>query len=531
MRLSIYARIFAGILVVLIAFGGVMGYTFLRMHRLRQDLQLINRGYLRLALILAELHTHQGNLLYAIAEATGGHGTSSSLRNQVRAARLFRERQVAAALRVVRESRESAQTPRDRRYLDHVETRLDALRGAFGANDPLFEELFPSAEPVPRAAPESAGKNLLRLEGKLVDQIRRLFEELRGQVQAAALQVEEDETHGIWASLGLAILAVLVSLVVVFGTQRTLRPLRWLVAGTKRIGTGDYAHRVEVTSGDELGLLAREFNSMAAAIEEREHLLIRSERMAAAGRIASHITHEIRNPLSSISLNTELLEEELGALDPAATGGGDGGGAESAQRPSDEAKGLLRAIRKEVDRLTEITEEYLRFARLPRPRLEPESINEIFLDLLSFMRGELEARGITVERSLDPDLPTVEADENQLRQAFLNLLRNAGEAMSAGATLTVSTRATEGRVAIRITDTGSGIDPEDLPRVFEPFFSTKEGGTGLGLALTQQIVQEHGGTIEVESVAGRGTTFTIELPAQRPPSGTQARDPAAGGTG
>src|SRR5204863_2163841 len=130
-----------------------------------------------------------------------------------------------------------------------------------------------------------------------------------------------------------------------------LAPLRRLAASAKQIARGDYRQRVDVASGDEIGALAGEFNAMAAALEERELRLIRSERLAAVGKIAAQITHEVRNPLSSIGLNAELLEEELGALP---------GGAESRQ--------IASAIVKEVDRLAAITEQYLRFARLPRPR-------------------------------------------------------------------------------------------------------------------------------------------------------------------
>src|SRR6185295_17199097 len=140
---------------------------------------------------------------------------------------------------------------------------------------------------------------------------------------------------------------------VMFLAQRALDPLRRLAAGAKQIARGDYRQRVEVGIPDEIGDLASEFNAMAAALEERELRLIRSERLAAVGKIAAQITHEVRNPLSSIGLNAELLEEELASLP---------GGAESQK--------IASAIVKEVDRLAAITEQYLRFARLPRPKLE-----------------------------------------------------------------------------------------------------------------------------------------------------------------
>jgi PAS domain S-box-containing protein len=227
--------------------------------------------------------------------------------------------------------------------------------------------------------------------------------------------------------------------------------------------------------------------------------LVKSERLAAVGRIAAQITHEIRNPLSSIGLNAELLGEEVARF----------GEGEKAK----EARGLVRSIAREVDRLTEVTEQYLRYARLPAPRFAREEVNAILADLLNFMDGELRARGISVRRDLADALPAVEADENQLRQAFLNVLRNSCESMRSGGQLRVETSSCDGIVRLTIADTGVGIEKKNLERIFDPFFSTKEGGTGLGLALTHQIIEEHGGTITCESEVGRGTTFTISLPA------------------
>ena len=156
---------------------------------------------------------------------------------------------------------------------------------------------------------------------------------------------------------------------------------------------------------------------------------------------------------------------------------------------------------------------------MPRPKLEREDLGAIVCVAASpSCTRSCEARGVTVEARIEPSLPPVAADEHQLRQALLNLLRNAAEAMRDGGRLTLSatrlTDAIDGRaVELRIADTGQGIAAEHLPKIFDPFFSTKEGGTGLGLALTQQIVVEHGGTIEVRSERGRGTTFVVRLVA------------------
>jgi signal transduction histidine kinase len=172
-----------------------------------------------------------------------------------------------------------------------------------------------------------------------------------------------------------------------------------------------------------------------------------------------------------------------------------------------------------VDRLNGVTEEYLRFARLPRPVKAREDVNEILSGLLDFTAAEMAAAGVGVRRELGAGLPPVEADEGQLRAAFLNLLRNSREAMPGGGAVTVRTRGgADGAVEVEVADDGPGIPSADLGRIFDPFYSTKSGGTGLGLAFALQVVREHGGSIACRSEPGRGTAFTVRLPAAGEPA-------------
>ncbi|MCX5731463.1 MAG: ATP-binding protein, partial [Deltaproteobacteria bacterium] len=178
----------------------------------------------------------------------------------------------------------------------------------------------------------------------------------------------------------------------------------------------------------------------------------------------------------------------------------------------------------EVDRLNGVAEEYLRFARLPRRVMAREDLNEIIGGLLDFVTPEMQAAGVTVERDLARDLPMIRGDEGQLRAAFLNLLRNSREAMSGGGTIRVRTvRAADGGVEATVADTGPGIPLEQLDKIFDPFFSTKSGGTGLGLAFTLQVVEEHGGTIQCQSEVGRGTLFAVRIPSA-PPDGQRLEE-------
>jgi signal transduction histidine kinase len=216
--------------------------------------------------------------------------------------------------------------------------------------------------------------------------------------------------------------------------------------------------------------------------------------------MAAMITHEVRNPLSSIGLNTELLEDELPK-------GPDAG----------EARNLCSAIHREVDRLTAITEEYLAFARLPKPKLAREPINSMVTALAAFVREDLAAKKVTLMTELAPGDPVAQIDNGQIRQCLINLVRNAADAVVAKGEgrVTLRTRAVRHgqRVEIDVEDNGVGIAPDVLPKLFDPFFSTKEGGNGLGLALTQQIIRDHGGDLRVDSAVGRGTTFTVSVPS------------------
>lgn len=221
--------------------------------------------------------------------------------------------------------------------------------------------------------------------------------------------------------------------------------------------------------------------------------LIQTERLAAIGRMAAHVTHEVRNPLSSIGLNVELLEEEL-----------EGAGAEP--------RALLRAIQREIDRLTGVTEEYLRLARLPAPRLEAERLSDIVEEVGRFVAREFETSNVTLRVEVDAEQADVAADEPQIRQALLNLLRNARESMPEGGEVKLECLPMDGGVVIRVSDQGEGIPPDKRPHIFDLFYSTKERGTGLGLPLTMQIVAAHGGTIRCEDAPGGGTVFTLWFP-------------------
>jgi signal transduction histidine kinase len=292
----------------------------------------------------------------------------------------------------------------------------------------------------------------------------------------------------------LGIAAVVLGVVITGWVAVNLRPLRRLREGARRIAAGDYGKRVSETGPTEIADLARELNLLGRAVQDREEEKLRAARLAMVGKMAAQIAHEVRNPLSSISLNTELLEDELG-------------------KDASEARELCRAIHAEVNRLTDVTETYLGL-RGGKPKLARESLNAIVDDLVVFVRNDLATRHVELETALDPGDPSGYIDANQIRQCLINLVRNAADAVSAkgGGHVVLRTRGDGERIEIAVEDDGIGIANDLLPRLFDPFFSTKEGGNGLGLALTQQIVRDHGGELHVDSRVGRGTTFTLSVP-------------------
>jgi signal transduction histidine kinase len=272
------------------------------------------------------------------------------------------------------------------------------------------------------------------------------------------------------------------------------------LVGLPAVTLGLVAERERRARG-EVERLNRELTGTLSRLQAAQEELLVAERMATVGRLSLKVAHEVRNPISAIELNAEMLQDIVRSL-----GAGD----------LDEAVGLVASIRDQVKTLDALTEEYLAFARFPRPHFEEESVNDLVTELAEFIRPVATRQGLTVRVQTDPAVPVMEVDRPLLRQAVLNLVKNGLEALSHGGELTLVSRRDGDAVEITVADTGPGIPDDVGKRLFEPFFTTKPQGTGLGLSIARQITEEHGGEIRWASVPGAGARFTIWLPLDRP---------------
>jgi two-component system NtrC family sensor kinase len=322
-----------------------------------------------------------------------------------------------------------------------------------------------------------------------------------GLLQAPFVHKQNTVTAVVLAMVLVATLASL--LLVFFMVELVLRPVGRIIAMAQRVVGGDIDARVGIRPPGEIGVLCQAIDQMADAVAEREQKLKaatrrqigRSEKLASLGRLAAGVAHEINNPLTGVLTFAHLLREK--------------------SNMDDQDQEDLDLIIRETTRAAEIVKGLLDFARERAVVKEPLNINDVIQRTIRLIRNQKLFDRIVIDESLANDLPEVEGDMNQLQQVLLNLSLNACEAMPTGGTLTILTSAQDGKAVLKLTDTGCGIKKEHYDQIFEPFFTTKPvgKGTGLGLSVTYGIIQQHGGTLEFESEEGKGTTFTVTLPA------------------
>ncbi len=328
----------------------------------------------------------------------------------------------------------------------------------------------------------------------------------------------------LWKNLymyfGITLLAMGLAIgIAIVVANKISRPIHAMAAAARKIAEGDYSQKVEITSDDETGFLANNFNNMVSELvrahqelrESAETLerkveqrtkelkamqahLIQSEKLAGVGKLAAGVAHEINNPLTCVLTNTSLMLADLPPEDP---------------RRED-----LQTVVDETLRCRKIVKGLLDFARQTKPQKQRLDLNKVASDVITLIRNQASFQNIAIRTDLDPSLPTVFADADQMRQVVLNIILNAADAMPQGGEIHIHSlfESQTGQAMLRISDTGPGIPAEIQDKLFEPFFTTKKTGTGLGLSIAYGIMDRHKGSLKIESSPGHGTTIVVILP-------------------
>ena len=417
---------------------------------------------------------------------------------------------------------------------DHLQREADRR-----TNDSLLYVVFYDRYATPLVSSSRIAGNASLVEGNLLKgqpgpdsvavEIRKVFLfEKRREVLEVEVPIFAEGSPDKWGSVKIGVsledmraavrrtrstfftigfIGLLFALGATTGLARGIvRPLRKLVDGTVRISRGEFTHRIETRTNDEIGDLAVAFNDMTEKLlasrretEEAQRRLVQSEKLAQIGRLAASIAHEIRNPLTSVKLNIQKLQED--------------------EAFGETEREHLNLSQEGIAQIEKFIKEMLNFTRATELQPAPFAVEQIIDETLKTLKDVYPEKSILVEKSVDRNLPEVVVDGDRLRQVLLNLLRNAAEAVGPEGRIVLSAVMVEDKggrkLRLRVSDDGPGIPEKDRENVFEPFFTTKSWGIGLGLANARKLVELHRGTIRIISNAGAGTTFEVLIPIVR----------------
>ncbi|MBN2016678.1 MAG: GHKL domain-containing protein [Candidatus Cloacimonetes bacterium] len=299
----------------------------------------------------------------------------------------------------------------------------------------------------------------------------------------------------LYSTLYVVISGLVVLIIMLIVLTLITRPLNRLQTGTKKIAGGDLKVRVRESRFSPINGLIVSFNNMVEELESNRDKLVQAEKDMMWREMAQVMAHEIKNPLTPLRLSAERMEMKYW------------GKSENFDKIFQDS---MEVINEEINNLQHLVKEFSRFARMPSANFEHYDINEQIRDIIAPYRTKAD-----ITLSLDPELPEFYGDRMQMKQVFVNLIQNAIQASSSRSIIEISSRTDGALFIFSIKDSGEGISPEDMERIFRPYYTTKEKGTGLGLSIVKRMITQHQGTIEVDSKKGEGTTFTIRIQIQK----------------
>ena len=391
----------------------------------------------------------------------------------------------------------------DGQYIAHSDRRKVYARNHFKEQDIIHEV----------AADSSAHQIYVNREG--VEMIAA-YAPISSRGWGVVIQQPASEALGSARKMRLQILlliaasSALAALIAFFYTRQIVKPVELLISGIDHVAAGELRQRIQILGKDEIGQLAERFNAMAGRLQEIQNQLKRTERFETLGKLSSVLSHEIRNPLNSMVINMQLLRREFS----------------KPRRDLKKIEHYHQVVASEIKRVDGLVRDFLLIAKPPKLEKTECKLTKLLDEIITLHMPNILPKGIRVERDYEQPGMTALVDEKKLHQVFANIFLNAVEAMQGGGKIVIGVRRhfpthagedeeAEAMVAVSFRDTGKGIAPEDLNRIFDFYYSKKEHGSGIGLPLAQQIVEEHGGFIRVKSRLGAGSEFTIYLPFGR----------------
>jgi signal transduction histidine kinase len=325
---------------------------------------------------------------------------------------------------------------------------------------------------------------------------------IMNQIETSQIKLErknhELSDYRLWATSSLLLLAL--GIAVVIGWRFT-RPIEQLASAARRVAAGSLDFRVRIKRADEVGQLAHTFNEMIAGLKSKRQLeekLNHSERSAVIGRLTAAVAHEIRNPLNVINLSIDHVSTKFPPADP---------------NDRLQFTRILSSVKDEIARLKHLVSDLLNYGRPAQLAVRIIDLRELVQETMALIRPQAEAQSVTLEVEEDQSPVEVLGDRERLKSCLSNITINALQAMPGGGCLIAQVHRHDGFVEVNLRDNGVGISQDAISKIFEPYFSTKQSGFGLGLAVTKKIVEEHQGSIEVTSEVNRGTTFSLRIPA------------------
>lgn len=498
------ARILFSYLVVLLLFSGASAWSVIAFREAVAEAALLRMGYLPLALSLRDLVADQDTWNSQLNHVTAAKNPSDVKAWFDSALALGRPKRTQDVREAILGAFPPGQTKGE---LERAEllSELAKTESLMSRDEPLLKKLFIQLSRGEEKAAQETRDQLVRQGLRVQKSILSLEARTTSHVDGIVETARERERTILILLVLLGGLSILVAALMAFYARRVLQPLSMVTARADAVAAGDLTPKKAIDSGDEIGELSATFEGMVEAIAETREKLLASERLAAIGKMAAHVTHEVRNPLSSIALNLELLDEEIRSED-------------------EEAKNLVRAIGQEVERLSGLSDQYLSMARRKAPELEDSDLGALVRSAIEFMRPEVEKHGIELQSNVAAQLPWVEVDQGQIRQVLFNLVRNAREAMPGGGRVLIDVRKVGDELEVRVTDNGPGVPPEQIEQLFDPFYTTKDHGTGLGLAVSRQVLAAHGGRLEYAGARPHGSVFALFLPLKGGRRGAQDED-------